>query len=414
MTPKKSIINTVSLILLASSSTMAENLNQGNIQRDRNGSGVENRDRGGGGGNALPPGRGGNPGRGGDDFGRGGNMPDRGGGRDDQHRPPPYQRPGNPPDHRPSPQPPHQQPPPHRPPPQPPIYRPQPPIHRPPPDSYRPVQPPHRRPPIRHVRPAPPPPRFIPVLPDRPWHPDRPGQPGYIEREYEYLGQFVENSEIPLRALFDIDREFYGYTIDSIQVEVSSAGFRNTRLSLEVNGQRVDSEFDPQGWITLDPGMWDQIGTEIRTLRLDVQGRLHIGGIYINLRRFSDDGSVNPNPGPGYQTIQLSVPGYLLPRRMFGNDQISLGQMINLNDYVGYKLDEVVIEGEALYNNALLDVIVEGMQVGPSMVFGSQIGQIQVLRPNIRQAVSVSYDSILLRNRGDLNLRQITLRLSRW
>lgn len=281
--------------------------------------------------------------------------------------------------------------------------------------DYGPVPAPYPGPPpIRPVRPVrPAPPRYVPVTPERPWNPQRPGGPGHVERQYEYLGQIVHNTEIPLRALFNIGRDFAGYSVDSLQVEVASRGHRFSKLSLEVNGRSVDSEYDPQGWVTLDPGLWDQIGTEIRTLRLDVRGQLYIGGIYINLRRHGDAGRPGGNE-PDYQTIQLEVPGYLLPRRMLGNDRLGLGQLINFNDYVGYKVQEIVIEGEAIYNNAILDIVVNGVNVGPSMVFGSHYGQVQFFRPSVSQSLGYGYDSILLLNRGDLNIRRIILRLSRW
>jgi hypothetical protein len=39
---------------------------------------------------------------------------------------------------------------------------------------------------------------------------------------------------------------------------------------------------------------------------------------------------------------------------------------------------------------------------------------VQFFRPSVSQSLGYGYDSILLLNRGDLNIRRIILRLSRW
>ena len=90
---------------------------------------------------------------------------------------------------------------------------------------------------------------------------------------------------ISLRRLMGINSDYRGYRVAAITVTAKRHSKR-VRLSLVVNGQRVDSKHLSDGRVIfLTPNHNDVIGTEIRTMELAVRGRAFIKDIRVQLEK---------------------------------------------------------------------------------------------------------------------------------
>lgn len=155
------------------------------------------------------------------------------------------------------------------------------PIVRPNPPRYpgpRPVPRPYPPPPVYPApRPYPPPPVYYPPAPVYP-------SPSYATRVI-YVNRYVNSNEsLDLRYLAGLD-SYYGYTVESVNVDLSG-GSTYTNLRLLVNGYVADTVYSPYEYATLQAGYNRQIGYDISSLFLSVEGSAYIQSITINLRRY--------------------------------------------------------------------------------------------------------------------------------
>lgn len=226
---------------------------------------------------------------------------------------------------------------------------------------------------------------------------------GRQEQKIIYLGRRVSNETLALRQLAGIGENYRGYTVQSVVVEIRRSG-PQAEISLIADGREEDTSYSPQGAIQLYPRYRAVIGEDIRSLQLSVRGTAEIASITVNL--IDNDRVERPGrPGRG-----IDVPLYV-SRRMYGNDRLDLTQYIDMYRYRGYRIQEIVIEATPVYNTALIDLLINGFNQGQTL---------QVDRYNSRQTVrpqnavlGQGAESLVLYTRGDLDIRQVTLRLSR-
>jgi hypothetical protein len=117
----------------------------------------------------------------------------------------------------------------------------------------------------------------------------------------------------------------------------------------------------------------------------------------------------NPYPDPGYGTI--SVPVYV-DRYMVGQDRIDIGQFVNLYQYQGYRLVAVDFTANAQYNTALIDVLINGFQVAPTINLNPYPNNFRIF-PNQATYIGYGADSIVIYGNGNLYIRNVFLQLSR-
>jgi len=116
-----------------------------------------------------------------------------------------------------------------------------------------------------------------------------------------------------------------------------------------------------------------------------------------------------PAPPPNYGSF--SVPVYV-NRQMAPNDRVDIGQYINLYQYQGYRLVAVDVAAYANYNTALVNVIINGFQAGPTMNVGPYAQTYRAI-PNGPLYIGQGADSIVLYTQGELVVQQVVLQLSR-
>lgn len=127
-----------------------------------------------------------------------------------------------------------------------------------------------------------------------------------------------------------------------------------------------------------------------------------------------------PGRGPGYPPGyppgdngygNITVPVYV-DGNYYSSDRIDLGRYVDLYHYRGYRLVAIDFTAAANYNSALLDVLINGFQVAPTINLNPYPNNFRIF-PNQHFVIGYGADSIVLMTRGDLNLRLVFLQLSR-
>jgi hypothetical protein len=125
-----------------------------------------------------------------------------------------------------------------------------------------------------------------------------------------------------------------------------------------------------------------------------------------------------PGPGPGRppRPYPPQNPGYSVPvyvnRRMYGNDRLDLTQYLDLYQYRGYRLVAIDFIASAAYNTALVDVLINGFQTGPTTNL-NPYNQSYRVYPNGTPYIGQGADSIVFYTRGDSFIQQVTLQIAR-
>lgn len=250
----------------------------------------------------------------------------------------------------------------------------------------RPGPGPGRPGPVRPVPPRPAPPRPVP-------------QPQIVTRTI-FLNRIVTNEILPLRQLAGIGSEFNGFRLESVRLDVLG-GINGSTAQLVVNNQVEAGVVNPLGSIYLAPRTSREIGYDLQGLALRVNGSLNMRQIDITLR-----GSFDRPDRPG-EDLLVPVP---VQRRLIGNDRLEIGDYVNLDTYRGYRLVSLEVEAESLTNNSLVDVLLNSDLLA-SFAVNRQVSRAIV--PGNRIELGFG-DSLVLMTRGDLLIRNVTLRLSRY
>jgi acetolactate synthase regulatory subunit len=126
---------------------------------------------------------------------------------------------------------------------------------------------------------------------------------------------------ISLRRLMGINSDYRGYRVAAVTVTTKRHSKR-VRLSLVVNGQRVDSKRLSDGRVVfLTPNHKDVIGNEIRTMELAVRGRAFIKDIKVQLkkparRRHWRNGTRFPR-GYRHEPVVIRTPNHVTNNPLF-------------------------------------------------------------------------------------------------
>ncbi|HEX7674669.1 MAG TPA: hypothetical protein VF412_10885 [Bdellovibrio sp.] len=233
-----------------------------------------------------------------------------------------------------------------------------------------------------------------------------PGNGGYNGQEQRTIQvrRRIMNENLPLLQLAGIDRRYDGYIVQSVTAFISGSAPR-AQVSLVINGQQDASSFANRGAITLVPRYAAVLG-QVRDITLSVMGGVDLDTVVITLQARQDGGG---DHGPGWgREITLPIP---VARRMLGADRLDITQYINVNQYRGYRITAVEIEAASLYQVAFLDLYINGFTQGQSIQIGNFVQRYSVYPQDA--VIGQSAASIVIGNRGDLDVRGVTLRLSR-
>lgn len=229
------------------------------------------------------------------------------------------------------------------------------------------------------------------------------GRFGRQEQKIIYLNRRVFNESLALRQLAGIGQNYRGYLVESVVVNVRRSEMRS-QLALVADGRIQAAINSPQGPVQLRTQYRAVLDQDISTLRLNVNGNIDIDSITINLR---DEGRVDRPDRPG-RDIELPLQ---VSRRLYGNDRLDLTQYIDVQRYRGMRIVAVDIEATAVYNTALIDLVINGFNQGQTLQI-DRYSNVQSVYLN-NAILGQGADSIVLYTRGDVDVRRVTLRLSR-
>ncbi len=250
-----------------------------------------------------------------------------------------------------------------------------------------------------------------PQYPGNPYDPN-PGhddQPDYGQGEVKrvYIGRSVRNERLPLRELAGLGSAYRGYEVVSVRARTRPNSNATTTVQLVADGRVIATQRNPGYQIDLRPQIRAELGTVVRSLQLTVSGSTYIEDIEIQVVRGNGGGGgYDPQPGYGQQRVDIRV-----DRSMYGDDRIDLTQYVNLSQYRGYAIEEVIVTGSSQYEVAFLDLLINSFNQGQATL--SQYRQNHSYRLNNRPVIGRDASSIALYSRGNLTIERVTLVLSR-
>lgn len=248
------------------------------------------------------------------------------------------------------------------------------------------------------------------------------GNNGYGNQEQRVIQvrRRMMNEQLSLLQLAGIDSRYDGYTIQSIVV-YASGNAPNSQLVLIVNGQRDSSALAVRGAATITPRYQATLGQgQVRDLQLFVAGGADVDSVVLNLQANNNGGGYNPGHGGGNHHgghggggnfgREIMVP-LSVARRMISNDQLDISQYIDMYQYNGMRITAIEIQAASVYQVALMDVLINGCAQGSTVQLNNYLQTYSVYPQNA--VIGQTASNIVINTRGDMEIRGVTLRLSR-
>lgn len=255
-----------------------------------------------------------------------------------------------------------------------------------------------------------------PGNPGNPYDPANPEHPGDNDGGYDngdqdhdvkrvYIGRSVRNERLRLRELAGLDSAYQGYVVVSVRGTTRPNSSERTVVQLIADGRVIASQTNPGYQIYLRPQIRAELGTIIRSLQLAVSGSTYIEDLEIEVIRSGSDGH---NQQPGYGQRRVDIPIY---RNTQTYESIYLSQYINLSQYRGLTVKQVIVTGSSLNQNAYVDLLISNYNYG-QVVFAPYRQQQSFWVQN-QAVIGQNTNDIRLDVRGNMNVEKVTLVLSR-
>lgn len=278
---------------------------------------------------------------------------------------------------------------------------------------------------------------YGPQQPSNPYEPNpyepnpyepKPGQPSYgNEIRSVNLNRIVRNERLSLRQLAGLGSAYSGSEVVAVRAYAhADQSGRAANIQLVADG-RIVGQQTTAGYINIIPNQQLILGSSVRSLQLVVSGSLIIDQIQIEISR-SGGGYPQPTPPPPppqYPPQQPYPPYPPYPpqqpsqqrvdvnvyRSMVGNDRLDIGQYVNLSQYRGYAVTQVVISGSAQYQTSFVSLLVNSFNQG-QVQFNGGYSQQQSIFLNQRPVIGQGADSLVLYTQGNMTIEHVTLILS--
>lgn len=250
-----------------------------------------------------------------------------------------------------------------------------------------------------------------------PYEPGHPGAEYSREIKSIYIGRSVRNERLPLREMAGLDRSYNGSEIISIQARTQPDSSSRTVVQLVADGRIVAEQINPGYQINLRPYQHLVLGSNVRSLQLIINGSTIIQEIQIEILR-GGNGQPYPGPNPGPITPPPhNPPGYgdqrldiNMERITYGNDRIDLNQYINLNQYRGMTITQIIVTATPQYQSAFIDLLINSFNQG-QLLFNGPYRQQQSVWLQNNLVIGQGADSIVLYTRGNMIVHRVTLLL---
>lgn len=245
---------------------------------------------------------------------------------------------------------------------------------------------------------------------------DPPSYPGEQEEVRTIIiNRQVQYEQLPIDRMINL-QAMQGLELTMVEVETLRTDFRD-QVGLLINQQNVDQQHAREGFTELFPSQDRIVGFDLHELDLSIQGSMYIGRVILHFQQGVDGGIGRPDDGvgrPDRPPYGRDLQNVFVPvnRTFFGNDRLDIGQYVSLRKFTGQRLEAIEVLAEARFNNAIIDLMINGFQVG----FGQSVGphmQTVILYPGNNNIIGRGADSILLLTRGDVTIHSLNLRISR-
>jgi len=241
--------------------------------------------------------------------------------------------------------------------------------------------------------------------PTNPYEPGYPQNPGYSNQDVKtvYVNRQIVNERLALRQLAGLGSAYRGWEVRSVRVLTRGAQYNRPIVQLVADGRIVASSQAVGGsQVLLIPNMRAVLDNPVRSLQLAVNGSLLIDQIQIEVVN-TQNGYPNQPPVYGEQRVDLNI-----SRALYSNDRVDLGQYINLGNYRGRVLRQVLITGRAQFNTSLMSLVVNGFNAG-QVQFAGGYSQQQSIRLGGSSVIGYGADSLVLYSQGNMVVDRVTL-----
>ncbi len=257
---------------------------------------------------------------------------------------------------------------------------------------------------------------YEPCDPEYPQNPDYPGDDNGDDGGYDdgdqnsdvkrvYIGRTVRNERLRLRELAGLDSAYNGYEVVTVRGTTRPSSSERTVVQLIADGRVIASQTNPGYQIYLRPQIRAELGTVVRSLQLAVSGSTYIEDLEIEVVR---RGSGGHSPQPGYGQRRVDIPIF---RNTYNYESIHLSQYINLSQYRGLKIKEVIVTGSAQNQNVSVDLLINNYNLG-QQIFSAHRHQ-HSFRLHDQAVIGQNANDIAFYVRGSMNFEKVTLVLSR-
>lgn len=238
--------------------------------------------------------------------------------------------------------------------------------------------------------------------------PGYPQNPGYSNQDVKtvYVNRQVVNERLALRQLAGLGSAYRGWEVRSVRVMTRGAQYNRPIVQLVADGRIIASSQAVGGsQVLLIPNTRAVLDNPVRSLQLSVNGSLLIDQIQIEVAN-TQNGYPNQPPSYGEQRIDLNI-----SRALYSNDRVDLGQYINLGNYRGRVLRQVLITGRAQFNTSLISLMVNGFNAG-QVQFSGGYSQQQSIFLGGSSVIGYGADSLVLYSQGNMVVDRVTLVLA--
>ena len=256
-----------------------------------------------------------------------------------------------------------------------------------------------------------------PIFNPRPGHPGHPGFPGHpghgggpvlppsynppqygTQKREIFVNRYMQNERMDLNLFLERN-----IAVDSVEVWTNNQYNSYSNLNLLVDGMLEDSRSVYSGVTMLFPRRPVEMGFNIsRLLSLEVRGVVFVDRIVVNFRRF-----VNPGPNPGGFDLSMNVNQFFQ-----GFNSLDLGQLVNLQQYRGFRVSSVMIQGSSLRGHGQINVLANGFSQGGAQILPVYSTAATFFMTN-QSTIGFDLNSLVLQMQGNITIERVVIRVVR-
>lgn len=233
------------------------------------------------------------------------------------------------------------------------------------------------------------------------------GREKIVTREAR-LGRYYRDEVIPLRQLFNIDREFRGAKLAYVEVYLQDGG--RGGLTLLLDNRVEDQQYRLSSITRLSPRRSAEIGRDVSSIALRVDDKVYIDKIVVAFNTSRGGGSGYP-PGGGQQQ-QIVLQGSWRQNLRAG-ERLDIGNILNVYQYQGRQIESVEVQASTVRNrSAQLSLRVNGVTRDRQIVSNESLRNV-TLRPGYQSEVGRDVRTLTLQSTASIYVERITIRLAR-